>query len=144
MHSVYSLAIRIALSVSNNYLILQPQYGCSSSCALKKESVATEGRLPTLPSNVTSIVIDDVGVDDVSDSGSDFFPDWSSMDSCTSSICSISEWAPIRCDALTTEDIFFNDENVLKLRESDVEVVTDDEEQQGSSRANNESDSLRG
>lgn len=117
--------------------------GCSSSNGLRKENGSVEGRLPTLPSNLISIVIDDVGTDDVSDSGSDFFPDWSSVDSCASSICSISEWAYTRFDVMAAEDIFLNDESVLKTHENDVEIETDDEEQQEILRAKNEIDSLR-
>ena len=104
--------------------------GCSSR-RLKKEFASDHSRLPTLPSSVTTFMIEDGIPDDVSENESDFFPDWSSVDSCSSSICSITGRAPRKFDALIEEDIYLNDEDFLRLPDNDTDIMTDDELQCG-------------
>ena len=56
----------------------------------------------------------------------------------------MSEWAPTRYDVMVAEDIYFDDETMMKLHENDVEIVTDDEDQPEVPRVNRENESLRG
>ena len=85
-----------------------------------------DSRLPTLPTSLNTFGNDDISADDISESGSDFFPDWSSVDSYASSIGS--RRSPIKFERVSREEIFLNDEDFMRLNTTDVEIVTDDEE----------------
>ena len=104
---------------------------------------STDSRLPTLPSSLSSFVGDDMSNDDISDGGSDFFPDWSSVDSCTSSLCSLGGMGPPRLAPPAKENIYLNGENFLAMQENEMEMVVENDEQVFSGVAN-ENSSLRG
>lgn len=121
--------------------MFQFEFGSFTTGRYKESSEPGDSRLPTLPS--FTFISDDMSNDEISDSGSDFFPDWSSIDSCTSSLCSLTGVGSSRQAPLIKENIYLNGEEFLTMQDNEMEIVIENGNG-GCSEIINENDSLQG